>query len=218
MDRYAASDAGKQGLPGAGQVGAGSGFLLTFFSDLAYANMLDPGPDDRDSHFVTLLTANQLPVMLYARSLMPGEAAAQDVAQQANAKIWEKRAEFEPGTNFKAWAFSIVRFEVLNYRKQQARDARLVFSADLQQVMAADLAEASDDVQQRHEALKECLRKLRPQDRQLLLHRYASQGTLQDYAGLVGRSAGGLKVTLHRLRSALLTCIETRLNSAGAPS
>ncbi|WP_197442912.1 sigma factor [Lignipirellula cremea] len=52
----------------------------------------------------------------------PGDAAAQDVAQQTSARIWEKRADFQPGAHFKAWAFSIARFEVLNYRKQQVRD------------------------------------------------------------------------------------------------
>lgn len=83
---------------------------------------------ERDAQFVTELTTNQLQLSLYVRSLLPGDSAAHDVAQQANAKIWEMRAEFELGTNFKAWAFSIARYEVLNYRKKQARDARLVFS------------------------------------------------------------------------------------------
>ncbi|MCB9875929.1 MAG: RNA polymerase subunit sigma-24, partial [Planctomycetaceae bacterium] len=89
--------------------------------------------DDRDSRFVNELTTNQLSLSLYVRSLLPGDSAAHDVAQQANAKIWEKRGEFELGTNFKAWAFSIARYEVLNYRKRQSRDARLVFSDDLEQ-------------------------------------------------------------------------------------
>ena len=95
------------------------------------------------------------------------------MVQQANATIWTKRTDFEPGTNFKAWAFSIARFEVLNYRKQQARDARLVFSDELEQTIATELADAPDDFQDRHEALKACLRKLRHEDRELLLHRYS---------------------------------------------
>lgn len=168
---------------------------------------------DRDSRFVTLLTANQLPLLLYVRSLLPGEPASRDVAQQANTKIWEKRADFELGTNFKAWAFSIARFEVLNYRKKQARDAKLVFSDELESTIASELARASDDMQDRHEALQGCLQKLAPQQRELILHRYSSVGTLADYAASVGRSAAGLKVTLHRLRSTLLDCVEEKLRS-----
>lgn len=178
-------------------------------------SMEKPLPGD-DSGFVTQLTAIQLPLLLYVRSLLPGDFAARDVSQQANAKIWEKRADFEPGTNFKAWTFSIARFEVLNYRKQQARDARLVFSDELEQTIAAELVDAHDDVQARHEALKDCLQKLRSTDRELLLHRYASAGTLVEYAALAGRSVGGLKVTLHRLRSVLLACIERKLRCVEA--
>ena len=171
-------------------------------------------PPQSDSQIVAQLTEHQLPLLLYVRSLLPGDPAARDVAQQANAKIWEKRGDFEPGTNFKAWAFSIARYEVLNYRKQQARDARLVFSDELEQTMAAELADATNDVEERHEALRTCLQGLRSVDRELLLHRYGSSSPLSEFAETVGRSAGGLKVTLHRLRSALLECIQRRLRSA----
>jgi len=37
-------------------------------------------------------------------SLLPGDRAAEDVAQETNAIIWDKRGDFELGTNFKAWA------------------------------------------------------------------------------------------------------------------
>lgn len=171
-----------------------------------------------ESQIVALLTAIQLPLLLYVRSLLPGDPAARDVAQHANATIWQKRMEFELGTNFKAWAFSIARYEVLNYRKQQARDARLVFSEELEETIAEELADRHDDIQRRHEALQHCLGKLRSQDRDLILHRYSNTGTLSDYARQVGRSVGGLKVTLHRLRNALLACMQRQLGGPEASS
>ncbi len=167
-----------------------------------------------EAQFVAELTACQLPLTLYIRSLLPGDGAAGDVAQQTNAKIWEKRDEFDPGTNFKAWAFAIARYEVLNYRKQQARDARFVFSQELEQTIASEI-ENTDDFEERQEALRLCLQELRPRDRELLVSRYASSATLSEYAEVVGRSAGGLKVTLHRLRTALLECMKRRLSKWG---
>lgn len=172
--------------------------------------------ESRDAQFVGQLTAAQVPLLAYVRSLLPGDPAARDVAQQANATIWAKRADFEPGTNFKAWAFSVARFEVLNYRKRQARDARLVFSDELEQTIAAELADAPDDFHDRQEALKACMQHLRPEDRNLLLHRYSHAEPLAGYAARVGRSVGGLKVTLHRLRAGLLGCIERRLRRVTA--
>lgn len=174
-------------------------------------------PAENHDDFVALLTEIQMPLRLYVQSLMPGDSAAHDVVQQANATLWKKREDFTLGTNFKAWAFSVARYEVLNYRKQQARDSRLVFGEELEQIIAEDLSERDDDTEQRHEALKGCLEKLRQQDRELLLHRYtASAGTLDEFAERVGRSVGGLKVTLHRLRNALLGCIEKQLGTTEA--
>ncbi|MEM6278217.1 MAG: sigma factor, partial [Verrucomicrobiota bacterium] len=95
-----------------------------------------PEPENQEDEFVALLTSHQSAVRFYVASLLPGEARAADVAQQANITIWNKRADFEPGTNFKAWAFSIARYEVLNFRKKEARDARLQFSDELEEIIA----------------------------------------------------------------------------------
>jgi RNA polymerase sigma-70 factor (ECF subfamily) len=169
-----------------------------------------PEPDpNADDQIVALLTDHQVALRLYVQSLMPGNAAARDVAQQANTTLWKKRADFELGTNFKAWAFAIARYEVLNYRKQQARDAkRLVFSNELEATFAEELPQHSENLDQRHDALKVCLTKMRPKDRDLILHRYFESTPLKEYAGKVNRSVGSLKVTLYRLRNALQKCIE----------
>ncbi|MEM1440747.1 MAG: sigma-70 family RNA polymerase sigma factor [Verrucomicrobiota bacterium] len=168
-------------------------------------------PENPEDEFVALLTSHQSAVRFYVASLLPGDARAADVAQQANITIWNKRADFEPGTNFKAWAFSIARYEVLNFRKKEARDARLQFSDELEEIMAEELVSQSGDLEARQAALRHCLGKLRSADRKLIQHRYFEDTSLKDYASSVGRSVGGLKVTLHRLRSGLAQCVLGRL-------
>lgn len=170
---------------------------------------------DHESQIVALLTDIQQPLRHYVQSLLPGDSHAHDVAQQTNATLWQKRGDFVIGTNFKAWAFSIARYEVLNYRKQQARDARLglTFSDELEHLMTQELAGEPDDFDERHAALQQCLEKLRPADKQLILSRYFKSETLQAFADQVGRSVGGLKVTLHRLRGTLQACIDQTLTS-----
>ncbi|GAB5559683.1 MAG: sigma-70 family RNA polymerase sigma factor [Synoicihabitans sp.] len=169
--------------------------------------------EENESAFVEQLTDLQLALRVYVQSLLPGDSSAHDVTQQANSTIWRKRMDFEIGTNFKAWAFSIARYEVLNYRKQQARSSRLAFSPDLNDIIADEMSTRSHVVESRHEALQSCLESLRSKDRDLLLHRYNSSGSLRDYSERTGRSVGGLKVTLHRLRSSLLDCISNRLKT-----
>lgn len=173
---------------------------------------MNPVPPDPDADLVALLTSHQAALRLYVHSLMPGDAAAADVTQHANTTIWKKREDFTPGTNFKAWIFAIARYEVLSHRKRASRDeARLVFSDTLEDLIAEELPEQSRDLEAEHAALQICLGKLRPQDRELIHHRYRERTPLNDYAKQVERSARGLRVTLHRLRSALAKCITSEL-------
>ena len=164
-----------------------------------------------DAEIVALLTRHQPEIRFYVASLLPGDPSAADVSQHANSTIWRKRAEFELGTNFRAWAFSIARYEVLAHRKRQARDSRLVFSDEMVEIFAEELPEPAHAMDRRQSALGPCLEKLRPADRDLIMHRYFERTKLRAYAEKVGRSAGGLKVTLSRIRKALAECIEHTL-------
>ena len=168
-------------------------------------------PSDDEADFVAMLTASQNAIALAVRALMPGERSVDEVVQQTNAKIWHKRGEFDAGTNFRAWANAIARFEVLNYRKQQARDARIKFSDELEHIIVAETAGIDDEMLNRQSALRECLKDLKSESREMLLSRYSGEETLAQLAARVGRSVGGIKVTLSRLRTALLECIQRRL-------
>jgi len=173
---------------------------------------------DPDASFVKLLTDHQLPLMIYIRSLMPGDPEAGDVAQQTNAKIWEKKSDFQAGSQFRAWAFAIARYEVLNHRKRQARDSKLRFSDELESLIAADPLLPEGPLMNAQDSLQGCLAKMREKDRNLLLHRYASAGTLAEYATQTGRSLSGLKVSLHRLRNKLAECIRRQLSGEEEPA
>lgn len=168
-------------------------------------------PQDHDTEIVALLSQHQSALRFYVASLLPGDPAVADVAQEANSAIWTKRKDFEIGTNFKAWMFSIARFEVLKFRKQQAREAMFVFSEGLEATIAEELPAHPNDFEERQLALRHCLEKLKPADRELIQHRYFQRTSLADYAAQLGRSVSGLKVALHRIRNRLQVCIARQL-------
>lgn len=173
---------------------------------------MGPSTNDHDADIVALLTAHQSALRLYVHSLLPGDPAAADVTQQANSTIWKKRADFTPGTHFKAWIFSIARFEVLNHRRRLTRErSRFVFCEQLEDLIEAELPHQESAMEERQGALQHCLGKLRSKDRNLIHHRYVHRTPLGEYARDVGRSVGGLKVTLHRIRTALAQCINHQL-------
>jgi len=52
---------------------------------------------------------------------MPGRPDVEDLMQETSMVIWQKRAQFEAGTDFKAWMFSVARFRVMAYWRDEKR-------------------------------------------------------------------------------------------------
>lgn len=162
--------------------------------------------------FDDLLATHVGAVRLYVRSLMPGYEGADDVAQEALLKLWEKREEYVLGTHFKAWAFQVARYLVMNQRRKAARREFVPLDEELMdQIDQFWLRQEAMASQQEHDALAQCLGTLRPEDRELLHARYATEASLETYAQEAGARVGTLKARLFRLREALRRCMELRL-------
>src|SRR6201986_2193022 len=59
----------------------------------------------------------------FARSLTGNPEAADDLAQETLVKAWQSRASFIPGTNLKAWLFTILRNQFYSDRRRAWRQA-----------------------------------------------------------------------------------------------
>lgn len=165
--------------------------------------------------FVGHLTRHQPDLLAFVISLMPGDPEVSDVVQKTNLVLWSKRGQFAPGTDFRAWAFSIARFEVLNHLKKQKRSRPVLLDQELMETLASEAPEEFGSHDRRLAALEICLEELRPQDRELLEHRYRSGLGLQEFASRAMRSVSSLSVTLNRLRTTLRRCIARRLVAEG---
>ncbi len=168
---------------------------------------------DPDTDFVKLLADHQTAIRSFVISLLPGAPGVDDVIQETNAVMWRKRAEFEPGTNYRAWALTIARFQVMSHRRVLKQRRWVTLDSDVAEVLADEIESQPDSafIERRIEALRACIELVRPEDRDLLMQRYWHKTRLQDFAVIHGRSLGGLKVQLFRLRAALKRCIENRL-------
>ena len=182
--------------------------------------MSEEREQDADSQeFVKELTSHQSAMLAYIRSLAPGAGTgARDLLQEVNITLWQKRETFELGTNFKAWAFQTIRYHMLNHRRRLVSQGWLVFDDDLIDRVAPGFEFEPDELEERHIALRRCLQRLRPQDREILYHRYATRAPLQEFAEKTNRSAGTLKAILFNLRASLKKCIERQLQSSTPPN
>lgn len=175
--------------------------------------------EERDQSFVKLLTEHQGTICAFVISLLPGAPGVDDVIQEINTLLWTKRAQFELGTNFRAWALTVARFQVMVHLRLLKQRRWVTLDQDVAEILADDMEEDIEaaDTERRLEALSACLAKLRAEDRELLMQRYWQKSRLQDFAVDRGRSLSGLKVQLFRLRAALKRCIEDRLERSCQP-
>ena len=177
----------------------------------------EPHADHAAEEFVRELTNQQTAMLAYIRSLMPGSSGARDLLQEVNVTLWQRKDSFTLGTNFKAWAFQTIRYHILNHRRKVSSQGWLVFDDDLIEEISPMLEPESDELEERHLALRRCLERLRPQDRELLQHRYATESSLRDYAVSTQRSEGTLKALLFNLRAVLRRCIEQQIKPSSPP-
>lgn len=82
---------------------------------------------------------------------------------------------------------------------------------------AADLIDrAESDTQDRLAALRECLKRVPASLREILENRYVRGMSYEAIGDLLQRSAGSLRVLVHRVQRELGDCVNARLSKEGA--
>ena len=147
----------------------------------------------------------------YVAGLLGGRDGVDDLVQETNLFLWERREEYEQGTNFRAWAMKVAWFKVMAERRDRAREGRVVFSEALMEQLASRADERTLDADQRLGALRRCLERSRPQDRKILEWKYVRRASLTELAEAQGCSQNSMHKNISRLRLALRHCVEKQL-------
>ena len=159
--------------------------------------------------FVLDLTQCQQRLYGYIFRRVANREQAREVLQQTNLMLCRKANDFEPGTNFNAWAITVAHYQVLSYRKTQARD-RLVFTDEV----FAVVAEREDEKEMREKALRylrSCLEAMSSENQLVIKLRYEGGFAMEQIAMKVGKKVGAVRVKLHRLRCRLRDCVQNQL-------
>nr|ABX10647.1 RNA polymerase sigma factor [uncultured planctomycete 3FN] len=169
----------------------------------------DDGPGEE---FVELFTRHQRRIYLYILAQVPNVVDAEEILQETNIVTWRKFGQFQPGSNFFAWACQIATYEVLKFRRRKRRD-KLHFSDEFVQRIAVDSLTHSESLELRREALVFCLGRLRPKDRELIQRRYAPGENGKTTAAWFGRPINAVYQSLGRIRRTLQECVSRRLSA-----
>lgn len=164
---------------------------------------------DSDSklEFSDQLIAIQRGLYVYILTLLPWPQEASDVLQQTNLVLWRDADRFEPGTDFRAWAYRVAYFQVLDHRRKKQRN-RLSFDDALLKSLAEQVARRSADDEEEALALRDCLKKLSDDQRELIGRRYDAGVSVKKIAADLQQSPTAVAVRLHRIRQALLDCMQ----------
>ena len=126
--------------------------------------------------------------------------------QEANIVLWKQWRQFQPGSNFKAWAFRIAHFQYMAYRQKQLRD-RTLFSDELLATLASEAKEVDERHEERAAALERCLEQMPPRSREAIRLRYADELNVSDMAEKLHRNANAVYQILFRARQWLIACV-----------
>jgi RNA polymerase sigma-70 factor (ECF subfamily) len=168
------------------------------------------------SEVVRLLIEYRTDIFAFIFAAVRDYDAAEEVMQNVSVVVCEKAQEYEPGTNFRAWAREIARRQVLQYSRQSKRSPSPLTSAELEYLAAAfDEAECEGSLGERIEALRACLEKLPDRVRNLVRLRYEERLSVEQMAERSHSKVESVRKALYRGRIALRNCIDRRLGMAG---
>lgn len=170
----------------------------------------DPHENEANGAYVALLTRHQASIHAFIHSLLPGDPEVEDVLQRTNIVLWNKREQFEENTNFKAWAFSIARWETRAWLTEKKRKDWLVFNDELTDRLANQFQESISDNNDPDilQSLRHCLARLNNKERYLIFNYYQADKSMAECAAMVKKTEGALRVSLFRIRVGLRRCIE----------
>jgi RNA polymerase sigma-70 factor (ECF subfamily) len=165
-------------------------------------------------------------VYCFARSLTQDDATAEDLTQDTYLNAWRSWHQYRPGTNCRAWLFTICR-NLRARQQQRERRTELVDTAELDALASAALHAAVPeterdggffDMPEFGDALREALAKLPEEYRETVVLADVHDQSYPQIARILGVPVGTVKSRLFRGRRLLQESLLAFARDAGIVS
>ncbi|QDV57369.1 sigma-70 family RNA polymerase sigma factor [Rosistilla oblonga] len=173
--------------------------------------------DGDKAAFETVIRRFEKPLRSWLAGHVPPGIDVDEVAQRTFVAAYCRLSDYQPGTQFAAWLFTIARFQLRTEttRLRRIADYHSRYGPDLLQ---RELDRRSEEAPQRWDtrldSLHLCLDALSEPLRRFVDWRYEEEIPLEEMAARCGRSVAAVKKQLWKARQALQQCVETRLARA----
>lgn len=178
----------------------------------------------RDSALDLLMERWEGPLRSFAHRYLQNATDTDEVVEETFVRVYHKRADFIPGSNFSAWIFTIAANlcrHRLRWRRRHPSESIDIPDGDGVPGLGSTLASAGADPavategNERIAALRAAVAALPEEQRSVfLLHSYEGM-SYRDIAAVVGCSERGVETRLYRARQALRDLLAPLLAVAG---
>ena len=158
------------------------------------------------NEFLRLLMANQKRIYAFILGMVPNHEDAEDLFQQTVLVMWSKFDNFTRGTSFAAWAITVAKYQILSRRKQHSRRSSQFSQAALE-LLQQESEQFIEQIDNRMQALRGCIRKLGQRDYELIQMRYENETSVKAIAERLGQSVQSIYKRLAFVHDALVRCI-----------
>ncbi|AMS40539.1 RNA polymerase sigma factor [Aminobacter sp. NyZ550] len=135
----------------------------------------------------------------FAMSLSQNADRADDLVQETLVKAWDKQSSFQPGTNLKAWLFTILRNEFYSQMRKRGREVQ-----DSDGLLTARLAvHPSQPGRLDLDDFRKALEQLPEDQREAIILIGASGFSYEEAAEICGCAVGTIKSRVSRARNRL---------------
>lgn len=163
--------------------------------------------------FARQITEHQQRLFGYIYSLLGNSTASWDVLQETNIVLWKKQSQFQPGTNFDAWARTVAHFQVLAFLRDRQREPLSLLTPELMESFREDAETVADHFTDRLVALQHCRDQLAGKARQLIELHYEEGLPMKEVGNRLSMSVAAVKQAIYRVRRTLQHCIQSGLST-----
>ncbi len=173
--------------------------------------------DKRTLEFLKLFVRHQQEIYAYILTLVPHVHDADDLFQDGMVVMWKKFDQFQLGTNFTAWGVQIMRFEILEYRRNLARDKKILMEDTLFESLIDHMSTIQEETAARIEALRKCLTLLDDRAKRIIKMRYERNISVEKIALYLKLSRRHVYHVLGQINGVLLRCMRRKLAERSRP-
>ncbi|RMG27514.1 MAG: RNA polymerase sigma factor [Bacteroidetes bacterium] len=131
-------------------------------------------------------------------SYVKDQAIAEDLSQEAFIKLYDRLSRFHGKSSFSTWLYSLVRNVCLDYLRKAGKSA----TQSMDDYQLPDMPEVEDDelLAIKVEELAVILEQIPPDDKAILIMKYAHDWQIDEIAEHLGASESAIKMRLKRAK------------------